>query len=254
MGNRADRINQMTNILRETRTLKISEMAERLGCSDMTIRRDLKNISSDVPLRVVNGVIFVDIPMDASYEISSETIKHDEKKKRIGKFAATLLEPNDIIIIDGGTTTEKMIPHIDESLGITALCYNYNILTELHKKTGIILIVAGGYYHPSTAMFESPSGIQMISEVRANKLFLSCAGVHERLGLTSAQNHEATTIQTAIASSLYRILLTDSSKFGMIRPAYTAPLSDIDVIVTDDGLPEEWRKIIKSLGIKLYLV
>lgn len=66
--------------------------------------------------------------------------------------------------------------------------------------------------------------------------------------------HEVATVQAAIASSLCRILLADSSKFDQVRPAYTAHLSDIDIIITDDALNSEWREIISNAGITLHIV
>lgn len=259
MDKKQARLAQMLEILRQVHTITISAMAQHLCCSEMTIRRALKDIPSSFPMKLLNGVIVYDNQLDTAqddiaYEVGLETIRHNVEKERIGRFAATLIDPEDIIIIDGGTTTEKMISHIDESKNITALCYNYNILMELYKKPGISLVMAGGYYHPNTSMFESASGIQLIREIRANKVFLSCAGIHQRLGLTNAQRHEVATVQAAIASSLCRILLADSSKFDQVRPAYTAHLSDIDIIITDNALSSEWREIISNAGITLHIV
>ena len=252
---------KMLDILRAARTLTIAEMSKALACSEMTVRRCLKSLPAEYPVKMINGVIFYDDQtamlgndLDAEYEVSVETVRYNTEKERIGRFAAAMVEDGDIIIIDGGTTTEKMIAPIDESNNVTALCYNYNILVELHKKPNMSIILAGGYYHTSTSMFESDSGIDLINQLRANKLFLSCAGVHQRLGLTNAKLHESPTVQAAIASSLQRILLVDSNKFGLIRPAYIAPLSDIDTVITDSALSPEWQRIIKDAGISLHLV
>lgn len=249
---------KMVSILKDNHNFTIAEMAEKIGVSEMTIRRDLKSLVLNNSIKVVNGVIiYMDSPSSYSatdYELSSESIKHIDEKTRIGKFAATLIEPEEIIIIDGGTTTERMIPFIDDNINITALCYNCNILFNLYKKSNISLIVAGGYYHPATDMLESSSGIQLIKEVRANKLFLSCAGIHETLGITTAESYESLAIKTAIDSSNKKILLTDSSKFGLLRAAYITQLSNIDMVITDDGLSNEWRNIINELGVSLKIV
>jgi DeoR family deoxyribose operon repressor len=102
-------------------------------------------------------------------------------------------------------------------------------------------------------MLESPEGIQLINRTRASKVFLSAAGVSEQLGITCANQYEIESKKAIINAALSRILLVDSSKFGKIRPALFAQLSDIDAIVTDDDIPTEWRDIIDKLKITLHI-
>jgi DeoR family deoxyribose operon repressor len=251
------RLQQIQALIKQQGSLTIGAVSREMGVSEMTVRRDVKNLEPGLGISIINGVLFYQAPngaRDEEYELSSETDRHSAEKERIGRMAAGMIEPDDIIIIDGGTTTEKMVPHIPESLPLTALCYGYNILFELQKKPNISLIVAGGYYHRGTSMFESASGIELIKQTRANKVFLSCAGAHESLGFTHAQSHETLTVQTAIASSHKKIMLADSSKFGVLRPSFFAQLSDMDVIITDSGISGEWRDILNEAGAELHIV
>lgn len=102
-------------------------------------------------------------------------------------------------------------------------------------------------------MFESPEGISLIKKTRATKVFVSAAGVHENLGVTCSNNYEVLTKQAIINSSLEKILLVDSSKFGVVKSAYFADLDDFDTIITDDGISNEWKEIIHTKGIKLII-
>jgi DeoR family deoxyribose operon repressor len=116
------------------------------------------------------------------------------------------------------------------------------------------LVFPGGYFHTNTLMFESPEGIEIIKRIRANKAFISAAGVSEKLGVTCATDYEKETKKAIIDSSDVKILLIDSTKFGKVKISHFADLTDFDIIITDIGIPKKFVEIIKSLGIKLYII
>jgi len=100
-------------------------------------------------------------------------------------------------------------------------------------------------------MFESPESLEMIRNFRATKAFVSASGVNSQFGVTCMNSYERETKKAVLLSSLRKILLVDSSKFGVIRSDYFARLSDFDEIVTDAGIPSEYSELIKDLGIVL---
>lgn len=133
-------------------------------------------------------------------------------------------------------------------------CLNANVLFELRYKSGIKLLFCGGVFHKDTEMFESPESIQFINRIRANKVFLSAAGIHRKMGITCINPYEVPTKKAIIRSSLQRILLVDSGKFNQVHPAYFCDLDDIQVIITDKSLSKEWQNYILERGITLHLV
>lgn len=259
MSNKSDRINKIVSVLRIHSNITIKELAQLLHVSEMTIRRDVTGLQKTGMVKKVNGLLLY-IPeksrttMNDEYNLTEEMIRRNYEKDQIGRFAASLVEPDDIIIIDSGTTTEMMAQYILDNLNITVLCYSTNILFKLYTRRGFDFIFPGGYYHPNTQMFEFPGGIDLIKQVRANKVFLSAAGIHEKLGLTYSNSYEVPTGRAILESSLQKILLADSSKFGVIRQAYFAQLDEIDIVITDEGISDEWRKIINDHGITLHVV
>ncbi|MEM1484609.1 DeoR/GlpR family DNA-binding transcription regulator [Oscillospiraceae bacterium PP1C4] len=259
MNKKTERINRLIEILKVRRFVSVKELASLLGVSQMTIRRDLAILESNRVAENIDGTTVYNpahtvSKTDNEYNLLTEVERQYTQKDAIGRFAATLIEPNDIIILDTGTTTEKIVPHIPNNLGITALCYNINILMELRRNTGIRMLFSGGNYHSNTQMFECPEGIAFIEGIRAQKVFISAAGIHETLGVTCVNSYEVPTKRAVLASSLQHILVADSQKFDAVRPAYFCPLSAIDVIVTDSHLSQEWRTRIQELGITLHLV
>jgi len=257
MGKKADRINQLIDIIRSKNGASIKELASLLDVSEMTIRRDLAVLEKN---NIVNNVYGAAIfnpkqnQFDSAYELTSAQTTQDAEKRKIGAFAASLIEPKDIVVIDTGSTTEMLAQAIADDLEATILCYNSNIFNYLKPKENLSLLFSGGKYHPKTQMVESAEGISLITSMRFTKAFVSAAGIHHNLGVTCAYPYEVPTKKAILRSSVQKILLVDSSKFDEVKPAYFADLKDFDIIVTDDSIPEEWKQKIEEMKIKLYTV
>jgi DeoR/GlpR family transcriptional regulator of sugar metabolism len=191
---------------------------------------------------------------DKNYDLFSEKDKQANEKYNIGKKAISLLEPNDVIIIDTGTTTEYIARLIPDDLPLTIICYTTNVLVEIYKKPLINIIFAGGFYHRNSQMFESPESIELIKRTCANKVFTSASGISKELGITCVNHYEIETKCTAIKSAFEKILLVDSTKFDKIGPAYFANISDFDVVITDSGIEKKWINYINGLDIQLHIV
>jgi len=128
------------------------------------------------------------------------------------------------------------------------------VAVEARRLEGITLVLAGGTLRENSLVFDSPEGAALVRRHRAHKAFLSAAGVSDRLGVTCSNAYEVETKKAAIASSLTRILLADSSKFGRITPAWFADLKDFDRIVTDVDLAPESAEAVRAMGIGLETV
>lgn len=259
MKKREYRFNTLIKILETRQFVPINEMADLLHVSDMTIRRDFQALKECYPISMTNGILMLNQSANnqqspKAYNLNEETKIKNDAKKAIGRFAASLIEPNDCIIFDTGSTTDTIIPHIDPALKLRILCFNFNILNQAQQNPNNIISFAGGYYHPETQMFESAQGIDFIHSFRANKVFISAAGIHEKLGITCVNNYEVPTKRAILQASNERILVADSGKFGNIHTAYFCDLSDIDTIITDNALSKEWISLIENRGIRLYLV
>ena len=255
MSNRRERLAAIVEILQNQNAATLAELAGELSVSEMTIRRDLNLLAQDNIVKVLHsGAVLNPGSVGSSrYSLTEAGALKREMKTAIGMRAASLLEEGDIIIIDGGSTTEYLAQSIPETLQLTVLCWALNILVEVHRRETCSLMFAGGNLHENSLVFESPEGIELVNRYRANKAFLSASGVSEKLGVTCTNAYEVEMKKAAIRSSLERILLVDSSKFGTIQPAYFADLREITAVVTDSGIPTEYAEHIRSLGIALHI-
>ena len=247
MKDRYTRLFELAHLSSDTETkYTIADLAKKYGVSEMTIRRDLKYVKSNV----ISQDLIRNIPVGEAGQI----YENYSEKVRIAQKAASLIEADDVIIIDSGTTTCLIPQYLDESKNITVLCYNYQVLSQIYNKENISLIFSGGYFHRDNQVFESADSINLIRRTRANKFFVSAAGVHRTLGMTCFHSYEVATKQAVLDSASEKILVADSTKFDKIRPNYYAPFTCVDTVITDDGLSRSWQEYIEELGIKLYLV
>lgn len=258
MSKRTERTSMMLKILINKNGASIKSLAQELDVSEMTVRRDINTLCEKNIITLIQGVAIYNHSQNAhilnkEYHLDDEINHYTQEKIAIGKKAVSLLAPNDVIIIDTGTTTEQFSRFLPNNLNLTVVCYNMNVLMEIKDKTNRI-IFAGGHYHENTQMFQSPEGVSLISRTCVNKAFISAAGVSSKLDVTCIDLYETNTKKAAIEAAMKKILLVDSSKFDKICPVTFSTLQEFDTIITDKNLSEEWKNYINNLGIELLMV
>jgi DeoR family transcriptional regulator, deoxyribose operon repressor len=253
---KSERASIILRTLEIKKALSIQELSRQLKVSHMTVRRDLAPLVDEDKVKVLYGSVILHPnagarSTDSYYSLIAAGSEHREQKRRVGQLAASLIEPDDTLIIDVGSTTEYLAKYLPEGINYTVLCYALNIVSESVRRKGCRTMFAGGVFHENTLMFESPEGLSMIRNFRATKAFISATGVSSQFGVTCMNSYERETKKVMIQSSLKKILLVDSSKFDVIRSDYFAELSDFDEIVTDSDIPPSYAETIRGLGITL---
>lgn len=256
MSKKDKRRKEIIKLLQMRNGVTIKELASLFNVSEMTIRRDLQRLEAENFVNLVHGAAIYNPQIDSDkmikeYNLVSAKNRHNEAKNRIGKYAASLIENNDFIIIDTGSTTERIIPSVGLEKKFKLLCYSSNIMISALSKPHIELTMGGGNYQPETMMFTSDSTIELINRSRASKAFISAAGIDENFGVTCMNDYEIDAKKAVLAASVEKILLVDASKFGRVTPAYFAEIDLFDHIITDKKLDPKWEEKIKKLGIKL---
>ncbi|TVQ39716.1 MAG: DeoR/GlpR transcriptional regulator [Spirochaetaceae bacterium] len=252
------RLNRIIEMLQRENGLPIQTLSRHLGVSHMTVRRDLEQLVEQNQVKLIHGGVILVPGSDqqngqSPYSLNTAETVRIEEKRRIGVLASGLIEPQDTLIIDSGSTTEFLARSVPADMRLTIICYALNIISATARLEQCRQVFAGGVMHENTLMFESPEGIQLVKRHRATKAFLSAAGVHADFGVTCLNAYERATKQAAIESSEQKILLVDSSKFGLIRSDYFAELGDFDAVVTDGAVSQEYVTQMEELGIQVHL-
>lgn len=258
MGDKDQRIDRILSLLKHRAGIGIRDLAAELEVSEMTVRRDLRSLAADGTVTLLHGAAVLNQATyyrnyEQPYLLTTEGSKNLDAKRQIGRVAAELINPEDILIIDSGSTTEWLAKSLPADFCLYVLCYALNILIEVHRKEQFRVSFAGGDLHRNTLMCASPEGLDLIRRFRAGKAFLSAGGFHPELGITTTNAYEIEAKRAVIRSSATRILLMDSSKFGRVSPGFFADPAEIETIITDSGIDDDYREFISEAGIELVI-
>lgn len=253
-----ERLERLKNLLIKSNGIGIKELAKILDVTEMTVRRDLKSLLETGDAVIVRGVAVYRpkaVSVEAQvYSIEDQKKVMKEEKERIGKKATELLVVGDVVFLDVGTTVERLVLSMEDNMQITAMCFAANTLFQLQKKNISQIIMGGGYYHPSSTVFESEAIIPIMNGLRATKAFIAPAAVDMDLGLTCSVPYDKTIKELEIKNSQKVIALITSNKFGKVKSTQFGTWNDVDVVITDKGIPKEWVDFLKDREIELFIV
>lgn len=250
------RLNNLIDLLKQKLELSVSEAARLMQVSEMTIRRDFDLLKDQGIIdRTHGGAVLLDPNVSTGYRyiLGEQFTKNTFEKNAIGIKAASLIQPQDTIFLDSGTTTPFISKNLQPDLPITVVCYTFTCASAFYHRENTHFILAGGLFHRDSNIFYSKESLELVRNIRAEKAFISTGGFDLKMGLTTFFDYEAGIKREVINSARQIILVADSTKFGKISLTHFADPSDVDIIITDHGLSEEYRKIIKDKGIELII-
>jgi DeoR family deoxyribose operon repressor len=178
----------------------------------------------------------------------AETNPQGKRDACIG--AAELIEPGDTIFIDCGTTLPELATRLPTVGSLTVVCYAMPIAEIVCERPNLIVMMLGGLYRASSASFySSPESLEMLWRIATTKAFISAGGVHIERGVSCSNFHEVPIKQKALEVSFKSYVVVDSSKFGVVWPAFFAPLTAFDAVVTDAGLTAADRAALAQTAV-----
>lgn len=246
---REERLQRLVQALKKTDKIHLKQAALLLGVSEMTIRRDLSSEPSSIVL--LGGYVVTDPGTKhvTRYFVSDQKTKNVTEKRYIGELAAKMVEEDDIIFFDCGTTSPFIIDAIADELKFTAICHSLNTFLALQDKPNCKVILCGGEFRPETYVFMPIDNSNALDALCPTKAFISAAGIHMTHGLTCYTLDEVRVKNRALDVAQQNILVADHSKFGQTRPARFGALNQLHHIVTDRTPPPEFQDFFSKQNI-----
>ncbi len=228
---RDERINKLAQALKGTDKIHLKEAAQLLGVSEMTIRRDLNEGPGAV---VLLGGYSVSDPMrhQNHYFVSDQQGQHVEQKRLLGQHASSLINANETVYFDCGTTIPWVIDAIDPDLPFTAVCCAMNTFLALKEKNARV-ILCGGEFHADNAIFTPLGQLSVMDSLCPEKAFISAAGIDVQQGASCYNLNELPMKLLALQRARQKLLVADSSKYGKVLPARIADLSAFNGLISD---------------------
>lgn len=228
-------------ILEEKRSVTVLELTRLLDISESTARRDITELDKAGRLvKVFGGAV----ASRHNYLLTEPTVAqkkevHREEKKRIARYAASLIEPQDFVYLDAGTTTGYMLDY----LGQTGATFVTNAVAHAQKLAaggGHVLLV-GGTLKSSTEAVVGTMAALTLKDYHFTKGFFGTNGASREAGFTTPDANEALVKRTALEQCQKAYILCDSSKFHMVSSVTFAPF--LAGTILTDHRPEEFKDI-----------
>ncbi|MEH0018446.1 MAG: DeoR/GlpR family DNA-binding transcription regulator [Desulfobacter sp.] len=248
-----DRMEKMMAFLREKQMAHLSDLSALLGVSEMTVRRYAGECGPDVSLMGSHVIFLSGAAGDGAvtYEVSQEAVRNPGKKERIGRKAAAMVEEEDVIFIDAGTTTPFLARQIPDHIRFTAVCCSLNVFMMLSQNPNCTILLNGGKFHRDSQIFSSRHTLDVIRDIRITKAFISAAGISEKLGLTCFNPYETDLKKEVIKYSHHVYVVADSTKLDTVKIAFFADITDTDTLITDTGITPAHHKWLGNAGIQV---
>lgn len=249
----SSRQSQILQVVRSGTGTRIEELCERFGVSPATMRRDLALLEERGLLRRVRGGA---LPLSAEVPIPDPAVRELERmdeKRRIGAAAAEMVADGTVVILDAGTTTRQMVPHLASKRDLTVITRDLQIAAQLGAYPQITVVCVGGTLHRGHAV-AGALALRFLEQFSVDQIFLGALGVSPEGGIWTANGEEALIKLESMGRSRQRILLADSSKIGRAVGTLVAQVTPGTVLITDQGISPADEAGFRRVGVTVHRV
>ncbi len=210
-----------------------SELVARLGVSEDTVRRDLRDLAEQGLVRRVHGGALASAPPTGSFTDRLEV--SPEEKAALAEAALPLLAGARVIVLDGGTTTLELARRLPLLYDGTVVTNSPPVASALanHPKAEVVLV--GGRLLKDAQVAVGAAAVEAFHTVRADLCVLGICSLHPDVGVTTSDADEGHVKRAMVASAGEVIALATADKLGTASPWVVAQLAEIDYLVTDGG-------------------
>ncbi|HEY8346487.1 MAG TPA: DeoR/GlpR family DNA-binding transcription regulator [Symbiobacteriaceae bacterium] len=249
----AQRKRMILTLLEQQQHLRVSEIAALLGISEVTARKDLRELEAEGLLRRVHGGAVT--PGYAALEpsLADKASQNLEEKRQIAQCAARLVQDGQVVALNAGTTTLEVARRLAARSNLTVVTNAVNIGAELAGRPGIRLILTGGIVRERSFAMVGPLAEQTLRELRTDLAIIGINGIDPHYGLTTPDVVEAATNRALIQSARQVVVVADHSKFGQVSLSRICPMDQVDVVITDSATPARYREALEQQGIRVIL-
>jgi DeoR/GlpR family transcriptional regulator of sugar metabolism len=226
--------------------VRVSELTELFGVSDMTIRRDLDVLaSSGLIVKVHGGATARRSPSTDEPGFEAKSDRQFREKEAIALAARGLVQPGMAIALGGGTTTWRLAHHLREVPGLTVVTNSMQVANVLYQSplADLTVVLTGGVRTPSDALV-GPVAVTALQSLHVDALFTGVHGMTGDAGFTTPNLLEAETNRALIDCAERVVVIADHTKWGVRGLSRFARLEEAHVLITDNGLPPEARTVL----------
>lgn len=247
----------MRRWLVEKGSVRVADLAQQLGVSDETVRRDLRGLQAEGIAQTVHGGAIVPAAPDRAAP-GVPPLEHrqgveQEAKRRIGAAAAQHVESGQVVILDAGTTTVAVAGHLRRHRDLTIVTNALPVAQVVAAIPDTTTYVVGGKLVPESLSLIGPQAHRDLTRISADWAFLGTAAIHAGGGFTSADPYEAEIKRAMIRAARRVAIVADHTKFHARRFVTFAEAADIHYLFTTPGVPDEARRWLDAAGVTVVI-
>lgn len=243
----------MAELVARRGRVSVNELAREFEVTTETVRRDLSLLESRRMVRRVHGGA---LPVDSftvlEQLLSDRDVANTEQKHRIAAAAAALLpDAEATLVIDAGSTTVRLAELLPRDRQLTIFTHAVPVAARLADLAQVELHLLPGRVRRNTQAAVGVETVEALARIRADIAFVGTNGITLTHGLSTPDQTEAATKSAIVGCAQRVIVVSDSSKIGQERTIRFASLSDVDVLVTDDGIGDDRRADLEAAGLEV---
>lgn len=247
----AVRREQIKKMILTKKNVSVIDLSQSFSVSEETIRRDLKILEEEGILTRTHGGAIIENRVAST--VSNTVLENIfvENKQQIAIQSKHFIKNNDVIYLDSSTTSFHICKEI-LALNLTIVTNSLSIINLLSEHSNIQVISVGGSLSTSRKCFIGRNAIQSLSKYYFDKAFISCRSLSIEEGITDSNDNDAVIKEIVLSRSKNTFLVADHSKFNRVSFSYIASLKDINHIITDSPVDNDWIEYAKVNNITIW--
>lgn len=241
--------------LEEIGRVRVADLSRELGCSEVTIRNDIKNMDMEGLLQRVHGGAIKREESPVRKYTAESIYRYTDRKKQIAACAYGYIEDRDTIIIDDASSSFYLAVHI-KNHPVKRVAVVTNSLLAGNELAGIKhveLYMVGGHVGGHLAATMGDAALENMQSFHVDKAFIGVHGINFEVGLTSIATPQMQVKHAILKAAREVYVLADSSKFGGGYLSVICPITDVHMMITDDEVSKENVKMARELNVPLVI-
>lgn len=245
----AERRRSILQMLQRNGKVLASELSKTLLVSEDTIRRDLRELAAAGELERVHGGALLFSPTTANFDTRKQ--QSPESKTALAKAAVELIQQDQVIILDGGSTLLQVAHHLPSDLRATVITHSAPIALALAEYAKVEVILIGGRLYKHELVTVGASTIDAFRNIHADLCFLGIGRLHPEAGISTYDLEESYVKRAMIASATEVVALTSAEKLGTIAPYIVGPIRTLTHLVTDSSVSDDVLATYRLQGVHI---
>lgn len=240
--------------LQKNKSVSISDLAEQLDVSSITIRRDLNRLAEQGIVTLIHGGAVLNEGTAVIASVMVRERRLQTEKSLIAAFCAELIKESNSVYIDGGSTTKSIAEAVMDKKNIVVLSHSLAVMNILANAKDIQLISVPGVYMGAKKGFYGQLALDFISNFQLDIAFLGVSGLDIENGITGPDIDDAQIKKILIKKAKKKVIAVDHTKIGEKYFVKICDIRDIDILVTDKQADKKVIERIRRMDVEVVLV